>query len=347
MNDPKRKFATRLLMLVAFGAPALASAAQLRPPLSRGNVPGTADLSVMTYNVEGLPWPIRWGRDKSISMIGAHLARLRRQGTQPHVVALQEAFTAEARRIGVAGGYRYVAFGPDRNAVGAAARRSGDIRFQSGASFWKGEWSGRALGSGLEILSDYPIRSLRRQPFPTYACAGFDCLANKGMVMAMIAVPGAADPVAIVDVHLNSRRASGVAPVRSDYAFRRQVDAIGGFLKANVPAGIPLIVAGDFNIGRAADRRAYFDRQSAIWQMGRTSRIKEALSECTGQPPSDGETPGHGLSLRREKDRQFILAGTRTQFDITRISVPFSYDQYREMLSDHLGYIAHYVRRTG
>ena len=55
-------------------------------PLSRarfqdmGVVAPSADdpLSVMTYNVRGLPWPIAWGRADALAQIGDRLAALRR-----------------------------------------------------------------------------------------------------------------------------------------------------------------------------------------------------------------------------------------------------------------------------
>ncbi len=76
----------------------------------------------------------------------------------------------------------------------AAADRSSlpatgaDRRFAAAASWFKGERSGKLLGSGLQLLSDYPILAVRRAPFPAYACAGYDCLANKGILMALVAV---------------------------------------------------------------------------------------------------------------------------------------------------------------
>src|SRR5204862_8341823 len=52
-------------------------------------------LSVMTYNVEGLPWPVRRGRGSQLKAIGEQLAALRARGLQPDVVLLQEGFRSE------------------------------------------------------------------------------------------------------------------------------------------------------------------------------------------------------------------------------------------------------------
>ena len=45
-------------------------------------------LSVMTYNVNGLPWPIALGRDAALGRIADRLAGMRRAGRQPHIVLL-------------------------------------------------------------------------------------------------------------------------------------------------------------------------------------------------------------------------------------------------------------------
>ena len=114
---------------------------------------------------------------------------------------------------------------------------------------------------GLLILSDYPILSAARLTFPAHACAGFDCLANKGALVARLAVPGMAQPVHVVNTHLNARKAAGVPIARSQRAFERQVDLLTRFVRAQVPEDAPLILGGDMNIGRdPARQRAFFDR---------------------------------------------------------------------------------------
>ena len=55
-----------------------------------------ASLSVMTYNVNGLPWPVAFGREAALERIGARLAEMRRGERQPRLVLLQEAFRDDA-----------------------------------------------------------------------------------------------------------------------------------------------------------------------------------------------------------------------------------------------------------
>jgi len=298
----------------------------------------------MTYNVEGLPWPARWNRDASVAIIARNLAALRSVGRQPHVVALQEAFTDQAKRIGVQAGYRYVAIGPSRDDAGSPARAARDRSFARNASLLKGERSGRLLDSGLVIVSDYPILAVRSLPFPAFACAGFDCLANKGMVMALIRVPGYSEPVAIVDVHFNSRHASGVAPARSDYAFMRQVDAMASFLRVNAPLKLPLIVAGDFNVGKASDRQLYIQRQARTWAQGRPDTFKEMVQGFAGElNRSRLPNPVDVASLAHEKDLQFAVSGGLMSLHATAAAIPFGWEQSHETLSDHIGYITYYA----
>lgn len=323
-----------------FAFPRFASA-ERRPDFV--GLPGS-DLSVMTYNVEGLPWPARWNREASVAIIARNLAALRSIGRQPHVVALQEAFTAEAKGIGVQAGYPYVAVGPLREETGSPALTARDRSFARNASILKGERSGRLLDSGLVILSDYPILAVRSLPFPAYACAGFDCLANKGMVMALIRVPGYSEPVAIVDVHFNSRRSSGVAPARSDYAFVRQVDAMASFLRVNAPLNLPLIVAGDFNVGKATARKLYIQRQARTWARGRPDTFKEMVQGFAGDlHRSRLSNPADAASLAHEKDLQFAVSGGQMSLHATAAAIPFSREQRQETLSDHIGYITYYA----
>jgi hypothetical protein len=104
-----------LLLLATRGA------AREQPALLRPAPRGDAGLSVMTYNVEGLPWPARFGRGAALARIGERLAALRAAGAQPRIVLLQEAFSDDAKAIRTASGYPYAAIGPDSAPAGPSA----------------------------------------------------------------------------------------------------------------------------------------------------------------------------------------------------------------------------------
>ncbi|MDB5687362.1 MAG: Endonuclease/exonuclease/phosphatase [Rhizorhabdus sp.] len=303
--------------------------------------PKESGLSVMTYNIEGLPWPVRSGRGAALAAIGTRLRELRDSGRQPHVVLLQEAFSEDAQRIGIDAGYPHIVRGPDAAMAGRTAVSHDDLDFEGAGRFLKGERSGKLVGSGLEILSDYPILEVRREAFPAYACAGYDCLANKGIVMAVVTVPGQPTPVAIVDVHLNSRHAAHVPRARSLYAYRAQIDALDDFLRRNAPAGMPMIVGGDFNIGQDGSRRAYVDARLGHWWGGAK---RDAFHMCMAVADGCGMTMSTDAlkSLRHGRDWQFLAPAGGTELSVRRIAVPFGREADGTMLSDHIGYAAYY-----
>ena len=331
------------LLMLALLLPALLRPASGSTPFVMTNMRNDPGLSVMTYNIEGLPWPVRFGRETAFEKIGNRLAALRLLGEQPHIVLLQEAFTDQAKRIGVDGGYRYIVDGPGRDLAGVPAISMADRTFQSGASFLHGERSGKWVDSGLQILSDYPILAVRRMAFPSYACAGFDCLANKGAVLAMIAVPGVDGPIAVVDVHLNSRKAAGVEDDRSFYAYRRQIDALDHFLAANVKPGTPMIMAGDFNVGHRPTRQRYFAAHMLNWGERAPGIIKDALRACSASATICGPMPRDAIfSMKRGRDWQLSVPGSHIHLAVEGLAAPFGHDLNGEMLSDHIGYVAYY-----
>jgi endonuclease/exonuclease/phosphatase family metal-dependent hydrolase len=317
------------------------------PPLAavRGTGAGTAPtVSVMTYNVEGLPFPVRIGRDAAAARIAQRLREMRRRGVQPDVVVLQEAFGPAQRAIGHAAGYRYIAFGPDAGAVGDTSMTVHDRRFAAAARFSRGELSGKLFGSGLVILSDYPIERVARAAFPAFACAGFDCLANKGVMLAMVRVPGAPHPVAIVTLHMNSKKASHVPVARRDYAFARQVDAVGQFLRRHLPSDVPYVLAGDTNIGGSAARRVRFRAMLASLARSGAGRFGTALDTCLGGRSTCTVT---GVAdLRRAhaagKDWEVYAPGAATALAPVAADASFGTDASGRMLSDHVGYVARY-----
>ena len=218
--------------------------------------PAPGPVTLLSYNVEGLPWPLTHGRTAAAAAIAGELRAMHDRGEGPQVVAVQEAFGDAQKAIGAAAGYRYVAYGPAADEAGAAATTPAERAFVADASLWHGETEGAREDSGLAIFSDYPILWAKRVAFPRYACAGYDCLANKGMLAVALRVPGRATPLVVVDTHLNARAASGVANDRSLFAYQRQTDALRGFIGA-VGGGAPVVLAGDFNVGNDPARQAY------------------------------------------------------------------------------------------
>ena len=342
----KRGVGFSAVISVMLAGAASGSAASSLTSRSDGDAP---TLSVMTYNIEGLPFPIRKGRGAAATRIGLELAAMRAAGTQPHVVVLQEAFGTAQKAIGREAGYAYVAFGPGRHARNDEPMSAADRSFAADARRIKGEDDGKWAGSGLAILSDYPLLTVKREAFPTFACAGLDCLANKGVMMATVAVPGVAQPVTVIATHMNSKQASGVAPARFTWAFLRQVQTIGTFLRANLAANAPYVFAGDTNIGKSAGRRAAFQAMlDGLPRVEQAGAVRTALATCL--EPAAGCALDQAAEVRRAdahgKDWEAYADGDTVGLAPIAVSAPFGHDAHGRMLSDHIGYTALYRMPT-
>jgi len=330
----KRAVAASLLILVAARLPQPDFAPYQAPmPTFDGS------LSVLTYNVKGLPWPVAQGRPAALERIGNQLRALHVAGKAPHVVVLQEAFTAEAQAIGVAAGYGYIAQGPTAGDVRSPGMSEDDEAYAADARWWSGETEGKFVGSGLQVLSSYPVVAVYRMAFPAFACAGFDCLANKGALLVRIAIPDAPTPVDVLTTHLNSRRASRVSDSRSIYAYQRQVTELTRFVRRVHDPRLPLIAAGDFNVGMALPRRtALLGAVRREWLPGRM--VRNALDELAGQHGALEPDAAH--AWQRARDWQFYADGTDGRLTLTGVDVPFGRDNAGGMLSDHVGYTARF-----
>ena len=316
-------------------------------PLAR-SAPAMIDeaqtLSVMTYNVKGLPWPIALGRSEALEQIAMRLRALRQAGRQPHVVLLQEGFSAQAALLATQAGYRHAAIGPDADLRTRVAAGESDTRYLGQVRWDRGEQMGKQLGSGLMILSDYPIIGADRMAFPDFACAGFDCLANKGVLIAHLDVPGSGR-VSIVNAHLNARTAAGVPVARSQQAYQRQVDLMARFVSLHVPRGRPLILGGDMNIGHDPRRRhAFFDGFARLGLRFVTPGLSGA-QQALDQAPGTGDAARDDLALAagHAKDWLFARDSGGTAMRVLRAEVPFGAEAHGEPLSDHYGYVIHYA----
>ena len=302
------------------------------------------ELSVLTYNIEGLPWPARSGRDDDLARIADQLQALRAEGHQPHVVLFEEAFSHKARAIAKKAGYRYIVDGPSASERDTAGNSLPDRAFRAAARFFAGEKLGKWQSSGLRVASDYPIVDVKRMAYGT--CAGMDCLANKGAVLVTVAVPGVAQPVAIVDTHLNSRHAARVPADRSFYAYQRQVDALSDFVRTNIQPGTPFIVAGDFNAGQEARRRDYLLQRAAAWRS--ETPVRAALDLClqAGDQCPTANRADLAFSQKRGRDYQLFASGGSANITLKSMAALFGHDGDGHMLSDHVGYAATYLIDT-
>ena len=209
---------------------------------------GSRDISILTYNVAGLPWPLRKDRKAALYAIGDDLSLMHEQGRAPDIVLIQEGFSQHMAEMIRRSGYSYYAKGPSRRDRADESQSIVPSGFLQSGQFAKGEKAGKILNSGLYVLSKWPIRTQLREPFFKGACAGFDCAANKGLLWVEIDVPGMPGYLQVMTTHLNSHRSSGVSQDRSLQAHNLQIVQIAKFIERHLMPEQPLIFGGDFNI---------------------------------------------------------------------------------------------------
>lgn len=295
-----------------------------------------ADLSVLTFNVKGLPWPVASGRGAALLEVAARLAQLRAEGRQPSVVVLQEAFTGDAKAIGQLAGYPYRVEGPYVRDGGAAAPADEDY----------GPNGAPLLDSGLIVLSDFPVRDIAREAFPDGACAGYDCLAAKGIVVVTLDVPGKG-PVSIATTHFNSRGASGAPAGKTRDAYAQQAAFLARFLERVRDPAAPLVLAGDMNRGQRPLRIACL--QDALRELGGGHAPLDALQQRMAEDNDGIARSADAAWIRmRARDLQFPFDGARMRLVPVGADIPFGTEADGSRLSDHMGYTIHYrLERQG
>lgn len=269
----------------------------------------TTELSVLTYNVRGLPWPVASGRGDALRRIGQELATLREEGRQPDVVLIQEGFRREIAELVRASGYAYWARGP----------RAG---------------LGKLASGGLHVLSDAAIIDVVSVAYRH--CAGLDCLANKGVMLVRVAPEGASVPIDIVNTHMNSRTASRAPPAQALAAHRQQTDQLIAFINAHHDAAAPMLVGGDFNV-RNAPQRYYYQALARPYTVV-SEYCSQAGSGC-GAGAADTATEQPWL---RSQDLQAFAANTAVQIHPARTETLFTARPGKAALSDHDGYLVRY-----
>lgn len=292
----------------------------------------SVELDVLTYNIEGLPWPARNGRAAKLRAIGDHLDRLRRAGDAPDVVLFQEAFSGAAANAVEAAAYPALAAGPtrtQRRTLDAAGKVPGSRKWR------KGEIGIRLLSSGLVIASRYPIVTHMSEPFSRRSCAGFDCLSNKGVLHARVAIPGVPDTIDIFNTHMNAQRASGVSKERHTPAHNIQAEELAAFLDARRAPENPAIFGGDFNMRRSLPR---FDTFEALQPLTLVHRYCTASSDCEVRMSWDGDAPWMDT-----QDLQLFASGRRVEVRPVRVEAMFDGRPDSPMFSDHDGFRVRYT----
>ena len=290
-------------------------------------------LRILIYNVEGLPWPARKNRGASLDRIGTTLADFRAQGRAPDVVLMQETFTSRAARIGQQAGYANAIGGPKRSDMAKDPAVSG--QFVTERRRKKGERAPKLMRSGLYVLSDFPVAEMVREGFARKACAGFDCLAAKGMMLVRVTVPGVPTPIDIFTTHMNSGRAAGVPLERSGEAHRYQALEAAHFLDEHHRPDNPLIIGGDFNMRRNPERFDFFATAVPYTIVHRW--CIDRPTTCEVKMSWDGDEPWLDT-----QDLQAFDNGKTVSVEPVRVEAMFDGSDKGARLSDHDGFFVTY-----
>ena len=299
------------------------------------------DISVLTYNVKGLPWPLRLDLpdrdpDTAMAKIGRHLDTLRADGKAPDIVLIQEGFPQAASQIGQRGNYPFAARGPSRADGDAAAEAQAYTALAADADWTRGEGQGPLLDSGLHAFSNYPLTVRASRAFGRHVCAGFDCLAAKGVLVFTVDIPGVPEPVTVFTLHMNANGASGVPEPRALAAHSLQMDRFAEVLQNTADPALPLIFGGDFNVKAAGSRQAYADRRLADAGL-RAVHVNCKAPSC--DPGYPAAATAHWLAPR---DVQGFRDGARIQVVPLSSGEMFTGPDSGGELSDHAGYLVRY-----
>jgi endonuclease/exonuclease/phosphatase family metal-dependent hydrolase len=293
---------------------------------------GDRELTVLTYNVRGMPWPAAKRRKSALKAIGRELGEMRKAGRAPDIVLIQEGFENVDELVSLSG-YRYAVSGPKRGDRSDAEKPAGAEGYKKVRYLTAGEGWGKLTSAGLHVLSDFPITGVQTQPYRY--CAGWDCLANKGVMLAHIEVPGLPAGVDVVNTHMNSRGAAKVPRERTLQAHHLQMEELTAFIRRNRRPGVPLLVGGDFNVRHAPDR---YDYQAS-------ARPFTVVSEYCKLGDNDCLAGPRGVAVKpwlESQDLQAFAAGEAVAIRPIKVGNMFDGRTEGDRLSDHDGYQVRY-----
>jgi endonuclease/exonuclease/phosphatase family metal-dependent hydrolase len=320
---------------IGFSTPAPASQAAAQ---TAATPPSNLEISVLTYNVHGLPWPLTKNRRAMMRAIGRELALMRQEGRQPDIVLIQEGFGGDMADLVKLSGYQHWARGPgrhDRIWGDPPAEAKG---FHPARYLPFGEGWGKFTSAGLHVLSDLPITEVKSIAYRY--CAGFDCLANKGAMRVRVSLPDGAGEIDVVNTHMNSKGAAKVPFSRSAKAHNLQTDELNAFVAGRGDQA-PLLVGGDFNVRGSPDR--YYHRVAERPFTVVSEFCNTPASDCAGEIPAPDAQPW----LASEDLQAFANRGP-LQVQPVKIGALFSSPETGGRLSDHDGYLVRYrLSRTG
>lgn len=274
----------------------------------------------MTYNVEGLPEPARFNRSPKLAEIRRRINAMMAKKKAPDILVVQEMFSDDAIAKLKALAYPNFIYGPTKADVGGAAMSA--VRLAG-----LNPPPAKLQPSGVAIFSRFPIKFRRKRAFGLLTCAGIDCLANKGGLLAQISIPGVPVPLYIATTHMNAQKVSQAPEWMHLAAHQKQTRELAVLLTKSDATG-PLIIAGDFNMQDAPKRYEAFKR--LIPYPSAHHYCQQHRDTCTSQVPLDQPEP-----WLTTQDLQFFRDGAAVSLRPESLELRFRTDVARERLSDH------------
>ena len=284
------------------------AAGSARIALAQERTPGTPRelvLRVLTFNINGLPTHPKKKHER-YRATGKILGRLRQEGKAPHLVAIQEAFHGRTKELSDEAGYPYLAWG-------------------------QGPAPGKLMGSGLLVLSEYPLDAASTTDYQK--CAGWDCFANKGALHVSVRVPGFPEAVDFYDTHLNADGNNGADEGEAQKARDSQIAALIAFVGETRKPGAPLLFAADFNFQPGFPDYEAFSRGLSL---------RNAAEECSISKDCAGDRDAEGI-WRSSVDHHFYASGSEAGVRVRPVSVEQTFKEPvdGQPSSDHLGLEVH------
>lgn len=257
---------------------------------------------------------------------------MREAGTGPDLILFQEMFSGAAKKAVASSGYPAIESGPRRT---TRAPKEPLERLPGRANVKRGEVGIHLTGSGLAIASRYPIVATDMIAYGAQACAGLDCLANKGIMLARIVIPGAPTPIDVYGTHMNSRGASKAPEPRNLAAHDRQTLEASYFIDSTHDDNFPIIFGGDFNMKHSEGRWENFSRYQSLTLAHRVCANKS--SGCEVKMSWDNDEPWMDT-----QDLQFFWDGSLVKVRPIRVEAMFDGSPDSPVLSDHDGFMVTY-----
>jgi endonuclease/exonuclease/phosphatase family metal-dependent hydrolase len=291
--------------------------AVLAPAFAGGLPPGQhRKLTVLTFNIKGLPWPLS-SNDGRFQRIAEILKARRAAGNAPDLVFLQEDFSPASKVLRKQAGFKRAVRGPH-----AAVH---------------------LLGSGLTVLSDLPIRSVVRERFGS-ACSDTDCLAEKGILALEVDLGPEWGSIWVANTHLQAHRAF-------ERSREQQMSVAVEFLRRETGfSSAPIIFAGDFNVRPDLDSYRYFLSIAPFQDVARI--CLDRPDTCKLVADENGQAVV-GDVWQTAHDRQFIYNPVRAPAEggltLTPTELRLSFTEaypgrfQNGYLSDHWGYEVDYM----